>query len=105
MMRRNRVGGWWDGCSYTVFRGRLWGCSILAGFSPVSGVMAGMGRAVGVVRQNRSVLSHITGFDMGFDMAIKGSNFEGPDVGVLGESNNAFGTVRTMWQRRVQRCT
>jgi hypothetical protein len=30
-----------------------------------------MGRALGVVRQNRSVLLHIMGFDMGFDMAIQ----------------------------------
>ena len=52
-----------------------------------------------IVRQSRSVLLHIMGFDMGL---IWRSNFEGPDVGALEESNNPFGTVHTMWQRRFQ---
>jgi hypothetical protein len=57
-----------------LVRGRLWVdgyCTILTEISPVSGGMARMGRALGVVRQNRSVLLHIMGFDMGFDMAIR----------------------------------
>lgn len=52
---------------------------------------------LGVVRQSRSVLLHIMGFDMGL---IWRSNFEGPDVGALEESNNPFGTVHILWQRR-----
>jgi hypothetical protein len=70
------------------------GCTIVTEISPVSGVMARIGRVVGVVRQNRSVLLHIWGSIWGL---IWRSNFEGPDVGVLEESNNPFGTVLTMW--------